>query len=206
MPGSGSDKADRRLRASPTPSLPVQGEGQDGDRVRSRGKPLQGFPPIAAADARVLILGSMPGAASLAAGQYYAHPRNAFWTILGELVGARPGLAYADRVEILRTRRIAVWDVLASCIREGSLDSRIEADSLLINDFPGFFRAHPEIGQVFFNGATAETLFRRHVWPALATAWTARLKLHRLPSTSPANASRSASHKIAEWRRVFDAI
>jgi len=79
------------------------------------------FEPIEDAVSTVLILGSMPGKASLAAGEYYAHPRNVFWTIMGELVGAHPGLPYQDRLKILRCSGIALWDVLGSCVRPGSL-------------------------------------------------------------------------------------
>lgn len=160
------------------------------------------FPPIAGADAVILILGSMPGAASLAAGQYYAHPRNAFWPIMGELVGARPALPYGERLAALKTARVAVWDVLRSCVRHGSLDARIETDTLAVNDFARFLRRHPGIAAVFFNGATAETLFRRHVLPDLPAGVAARLQCTRLPSTSPANASWSPLRKLSAWRAI----
>ena len=109
---------------------------------------IQCFPPIADAGATVLILGSMPGEESLRAGQYYAHPRNAFWPIMGDLFGAGPGLDYAARARVLKSNGIALWDVLASCARDGSLDSAIAGDSILANDFPAFFLAHPGIARV----------------------------------------------------------
>ena len=112
----------------------------------------------------------MPGAASLAAGQYYAHPRNHFWPIMGRLVGAGPELPYAKRVRRLKSCGIAVWDVLESCVRPGSLDADIEEGSIAVNDFAGFFDAHPRIGAVFFNGAKAESAYRRHVLKGLPAA------------------------------------
>ena len=118
--------------------------------------PIRSFAPIAAPGATVLILGSMPGRASLLAGQYYAHPRNAFWPIMGELFGAGPELPYARRVRVLARAGVAVWDVLASCTRGGSLDSDIDPGSIVANDFASFFRAHPRIERVYFNGAMAE--------------------------------------------------
>lgn len=163
---------------------------------------VRSFPPIALPDARVLILGSMPGAASLSAGQYYAHPRNLFWPIMGALVGAAPELPYPHRIARLAEAGIAVWDVLASCVRPGSLDSSIaEAQA---NDFAAFFARHRRIGHVFFNGSMAQTSFRRLVRPTLP----ATLSLHcaRLPSTSPAHAGLSREAKLAAWRAVLEAL
>lgn len=148
----------------------------------------------------------MPGAASLAAGQYYAHPRNAFWPIMGELFGAAPQLDYTRRVAALKAARVAVWDVLHSCVREGSLDSSIAADSLAVNDLAGFLRRHRGIRHVFFNGGTAESVFRRSALPTLSAAQAGRLSFRRLPSTSPANAGSSVAQKLAAWRAVSDAL
>jgi len=159
------------------------------------------FPPIATRDAKLLILGSMPGKASLAANQYYAHPRNLFWSLLGELAGAYPHLDYAERIRILNTRGIAVWDVLKSCRRAGSLDSDIEKASMITNDFLSFFTEHPHIKHIFFNGATAEQTFRKQVLPTLDKQ---SFELNRLPSSSPAHAAVSFQEKLHLWRIIVD--
>ncbi len=161
---------------------------------------LQGFPPIESAAARTLILGTMPGRASLEAGQYYAHPRNAFWRILGELLGFDPGDPYERRTARLVAAGIAVWDVLGACRRLGSLDHDIEAGSVVPNDFAGFFATHPRIDRVYCNGAGAELLYRKHVLRAgLARPEVVPV---RLPSTSPAHAAKSVVDKMAAWRVV----
>jgi hypoxanthine-DNA glycosylase len=160
---------------------------------------IQSFLPIAAKDARVLILGSMPGRESLAARQYYAHRQNAFWRILGALLGFEPSAPYAARVRALKAARIALWDVLHSCEREGSLDASIEAE--IANDFERFFGAHPRLRHVFFNGAKAEASYRRHVLPGLGRA----LRYRRLPSTSPAHAALPFTRKLAAWRAILKA-
>ncbi len=161
----------------------------------------QGFPPVADAAARVLILGSMPGAASLVAHQYYAHPRNAFWRIMGDLVGAGPELPYAQRLEKLKAAGIALWDVIAECHRPGSLDSAIVGESVVANDFSAFLAVHRSIRQIFFNGGAAEASFRRHVLPRLSGL---PLSYSRLPSTSPAHAARSYADKLAAWSAILD--
>lgn len=147
----------------------------------------------------LLILGSMPGQASLQADQYYAHPRNAFWRIMGDLIGAGPALPYALRLEKLKAAGIALWDVIAVCERDGSLDSDILRASVCANDFQAFLAAHSGISRVFFNGAAAEASFRRHVLPGLAGR---ELQLLRLPSTSPAHAARSYVEKLAAWQVI----
>lgn len=156
------------------------------------------FAPIEDADAIVLILGSMPGKASLAANEYYAHPRNAFWTIMGELVGAHPDLPYQDRLRILRSFGIALWDVIDTCERKSSLDSHIK--KILPNDFVSFFLHHPNITHVFFNGAKAEQCFLKYVQPSLKST---SLQYQRLPSTSPANAGIPYQHKLLAWQTVM---
>ncbi|MBW2241599.1 MAG: DNA-deoxyinosine glycosylase [Deltaproteobacteria bacterium] len=162
---------------------------------------IHGFEPIADPSSTVLVLGSMPGKASLEAGQYYAHPRNHFWRILGELLGFEAAESYAERICMLRTCRIALWDVLRSCTRETSLDSDIVESSIVPNDLPGFLLAHPAVRSVFFNGAKAEQLYRRHVTPALHPV--ANLTYVRLPSTSPANASVPYAKKLRAWASVI---
>ena len=158
------------------------------------------FPPITAPDAEILILGSMPGQASLAANEYYAHPRNAFWPIMSALLNFDLSNSYSQRVEHLKTARIAVWDVLHSCTRAGSLDSAIESDSLIANDLVGFLRQHPAIKQIFFNGAKAESCFRQQLAPSLAFSLMA---CQRLPSTSPAHAACSFEQKLNAWRVIL---
>ena len=158
---------------------------------------IRSFAPVACADATVLILGSMPGEKSLQARQYYAHPANAFWKIMGELVGAHPSLPYAERLQALQRARIALWDVLHSCQREGSLDSDIEQETA--NDFAGFFARHPHIGQVFFNGAKAEHSFRKSV---MGKQVLPPLEFYRLPSTSPAHAGMRFEEKLAAWKQI----
>lgn len=160
------------------------------------------FPPIADAAAERLILGSMPGAASLAAGRYYAHPHNAFWPILAELIGFAPEADYATRVAALLAARIALWDVLQSCTREGSLDAQIARASEVPNDFADFFATHPKVTRVYFNGSKAETAFRQRVLPQIDAR---RLQFIRLPSTSPAHAARSRDEKLAAWRVIIAA-
>ncbi len=164
--------------------------------------PVQSFAPIENAKARVLILGSMPGKASLAAGQYYAHAQNLFWRILGEVTGAAPESPYSVRARALTSRGIALWDVLASCVREGSLDAAIDDTTISANDFVSFYRAHPRIAQVFFNGAKAEACYRRHVLPVLAQGFGPQ-QYSRLPSTSPANASISRAYKHRVWQQAL---
>ena len=158
---------------------------------------IRSFAPIAGRNARVLVLGSMPGRASLEAGEYYAYRHNAFWRIATELLRIEPDAYYRKRVQALRSARIAVWDVLASCVRQGSLDTMIEEERA--NDFGAFFRTHKGISHVFFNGAKAEASFRRHVLPGLGVA----LRYTRLPSTSPANASLPLRRKLAAWRAIL---
>ena len=159
------------------------------------------FPPLANAQARVLILGSMPGQASLAATQYYAHARNAFWPIMGALVGAGPELPYPQRLQRLQAAGIALWDVLAECERPGSLDAAIVAASVRANDFAGLLPELPALRAIAFNGSAAEQAFCRHVLPALPGL---RVDLLGLPSTSPAHAARSLAQKLAEWQRLLN--
>jgi hypoxanthine-DNA glycosylase len=155
------------------------------------------FPPLADGDAEVLILGSMPGEASLKAQQYYAHPHNTFWRILGTLLGFDPTLPYGQRIARLSGARIALWDVLHSCTRDGSLDTAIIATSETANDLAGFLATHPRIKRVFFNGAKAEASFKRYI------VTLPDLTYLRLPSTSPAHATLSFSQKLEAWRVIL---
>jgi hypoxanthine-DNA glycosylase len=150
---------------------------------------------------RVLILGTMPGKVSLRERQYYAHPQNGFWRIIGGILGFDPASPYDARVAAVQSAGIAVWDVLKSCIRESSLDSAIDASSVVPNDFAAFLAEHPQIRRICFNGARAEALYMKHVRPRLAADPDARYL--RLPSTSPANASLRLSEKARAWQAIL---
>ena len=159
------------------------------------------FAPIANRNAEVLILGTMPGTASLAAGQYYAHPHNAFWRIMAALLEFDASSPYAARVKALKSARIAVWDVLHSCARPGSADGSIDPRSAVPNDFWTFLARHRSISRVVFNGATADHLFRTQVRRVMDLE---HLDFRRLPSTSPANASWSFARKLRAWRAMLE--
>lgn len=161
---------------------------------------LYSFAPIADEHARILILGSMPGQASLDAGQYYAHKRNLFWPIMAELLQFELSASYEEKTAALRASGIALWDVLQSCHREGSLDVNIQPDTLTVNDFADFLQQHPRIRHIFFNGEKAAVCFHRYVSPA---DYPAELVCQRLPSTSPANASQSLAFKLQAWRQII---
>ena len=137
----------------------------------------------------------------MAAQQYYAHPRNSFWYIIEQLFNIAAPLNYQQRKQLLLDKRIAVWDVLRACIREGSLDSSIECDSVVVNAFEEFFSQHEQITTVFFNGARAEKEFIKHVMP-LPAVQARGLEYLRLPSTSPAHAAMSREQKLEAWRLV----
>jgi hypoxanthine-DNA glycosylase len=140
----------------------------------------------------------MPGRASLQAAQYYAHPRNGFWPLLEAIWGISSSAPYRVRERAVKRSGIAIWDVLASCKRSSSLDSHIDPRSVVVNDFAGFFRAHPAIRCVAFNGATAAKLYRRHVLPHLEVP-ACDLRTVQLPSTSPANAGLTLADKRRAW-------
>ena len=162
---------------------------------------LEAFPPIVAPHAHTLILGSMPGTDSLAAGQYYAHPRTQFWPLIERILGICATAPYADRTAALADRGYALWDVLEACVRPGSLDADIDLATAEVNDFADFFATHSGIVRVFFNGKQAEKLFRRKAITILPGERT--LHLHGLPSTSPAYASIPLERKLAAWRAIL---
>jgi TDG/mug DNA glycosylase family protein len=166
--------------------------------------PLQrvcSFAPTGNGQARILILGSMPGELSLAANQYYAHPRNQFWPIMGELFGALPSLPYRERLARLEGARVSLWESLQSCVRSGSLDSNITEE--IPNDFHSFLKDHPCVTHIFFNGAKAEQSFKRHVLPGLGRP---DLILQKLPSTSPAHAGMNPAAKIKIWKEALEKV
>lgn len=162
---------------------------------------LTGLPPIIDNRARVLVLGSMPSALSLRKAQYYAHPRNLFWRITGELFGFDADAPYEVRTAALLQAGVGVWDVLHACDRSGSLDSSIARESMTPNDFGGLLTTHPDITRVFFNGAKAAEIFRRLVEPVLADP---ERPYRRLPSTSPANAAIPYGAKLQAWRAIAE--
>jgi len=139
----------------------------------------------------------MPGAESLRTGEYYANRRNLFWAIMCEVLGLPLRTAYAARVHSLQVSGIAVWDVLESCERQGSLDSGILMSSAKANDFKLFFQKQPRIERICFNGRKAESLFEQAVTPGLSFSGDRVV----LPSTSPANTRSSFEVKTSAWRR-----
>ncbi|QJE00515.1 DNA-deoxyinosine glycosylase [Massilia forsythiae] len=156
---------------------------------------LTGLAPVIGFDTRVLILGSFPGAASLAARQYYAHPRNQFWKLVGSLVGEDLyALPYAKRLPRLLAHRIGLWDVLAACEREGSLDAAIRKPAA--NDFERLRHLCPQLETVGFNGQASGKFapqFARHGYHTVV-----------LPSSSPAHMALGFEQKLARWRALVD--
>ena len=153
------------------------------------------FPPVADATVRVLLLGSMPGEESLRRREYYAHPRNAFWPIMGQLLGFDPAVPYSERLERLLQHRIALWDVLSACYREGSLDSDIKTPEP--NDIATFIREHSQLKAVYCNGQTAGR-FLKKFFPVLPEG----IPVTILPSTSPAHAGLAFPAKLAQWKAI----
>jgi len=157
---------------------------------------LTGLPPVLGAGTRLLVLGSFPGARSLAQQQYYGHPQNQFWKILSTLWQCDlVALAYPDRLQQLQQRGLGLWDVYASCERQGSLDSAIRNPQ--VNDLASLRQRCPHLSAIAHNGGES---FRhaRHTQALGLPVW-------RLPSTSPANASQTLAHKLAAWREAFEA-
>ena len=154
-----------------------------------------GFPPVARPDANILILGSLPGRRSLAAHRYYAHPQNAFWRIMADVLGVEGD--YAARCAGLVESRVALWDVLERSVRPGSLDAAIRLRTARPNDFEAFFARHPRIARVGLNGKKAAALFKKRVVPELSRP---PGEIVALPSTSPAHAAMSYAEKRRRWR------
>ena len=159
---------------------------------------LSGLPPLVSVGTRLLIVGSFPGVASLAAQQYYGHPQNQFWRILQAIYTSSPmstGIdCYQIRSEWLLGKQLGLWDVYAACEREGSLDSRIRQP--VMNDFAGLRALCPALEAVAHNGAESFKQARHLRLPGLPS--------YRLPSSSPAHASWSFERKLAAWREVFE--
>jgi hypoxanthine-DNA glycosylase len=164
-----------------------------------------GLAAVAQPDAKVLILGSMPGQLSLQQRQYYAHPRNAFWQIMAKLCGFDIQISYSEKLFALQRHKLALWDVIQSCERTGSLDSNINHASIITNDLATFFEKHPRIEYIFFNGGKAEQEYRKRVYFCLPEVWQA-LPCTRLPSTSPAMASLTLKQKLMAWEQINQVV
>lgn len=159
---------------------------------------IAGFAPVAAPDARVLILGTMPSVESLRQSFYYAHPRNAFWPMLARILSEPEPVSVEEKKALLLHHRIALWDVAQSCVRPGSLDSAIR--DALPNDVPGLLKRCPEIKVILFNGATAQNLYRKLIGDVPAG-----LRSVRMPSTSPAYTLKFEA-KRAAWQKELEEI
>ena len=158
-----------------------------------------GFPPVTKSNAKILILGSMPGVKSLQDNQYYAHPRNAFWPIMIKLLSNDEKLNYTNRKQLLINNKVALWDVLKSCYRKGSLDSNIDHATIEANDFNLFLSKHKKIKTIFFNGGEAEKLFKKYIIKDLNKK---EIQCFKLPSTSPAYAAMSFDEKRLRWEII----
>lgn len=167
--------------------------------------PIQGFPPIENENAEILILGSMPSEESLRAQQYYAHPRNAFWPMMMELLCGELDLDYDERAKLLIANRIALWDTLRTCVRNGSLDSAIVDTSIETNDFNTFFRKHKKLRHIFFNGQKSRQVYNKYVMPVLSQPFQG-IEFSVLPSSSPAMARLDRKQKTDAWRVILDAL
>ncbi len=169
---------------------------------------ISSFNAICNEQTHTLLLGTMPGVASLTAHQYYAHKRNAFWPIvIAMLLHRTPDYSmhtefgYEDKIDVLQAAGFGLWDVLAECERSGSLDASIKPQSIKINDFPGLLASHKNIQRIAFNGKAAQQLFHRHALPNLETSGVnvSAIRWISLPSSSPAMASLTLQQKYAKW-------
>lgn len=155
---------------------------------------IYSFPSLANPKAKVLLLGTMPGVQSLAMNQYYGHPQNNFWKLISAVFNEVLPTDYDQKKEMLLRNNIAVWDVLQACERLGSLDSAIVKE--VPNDFTAFFKEHPNIELIAFNGQKAASFFKKHVHTE------GNYKFITLPSTSPANAGKTFDQKLEEWKVI----
>ena len=165
---------------------------------------VHSFPPVCAPDATRLILGTMPGVASLAAGRYYAHPRNGFWPLIESVFALPYGLDYDARCAALVMRRIALWDVLQQCQRRGRLDSAIARETMVANDFAGFLREHPRLRCIYFNGQSAAGFWQKLVLPVLPPLLVPATVV--LPSSSPAHAGMTLAEKRLRWHKLLEDV
>lgn len=160
-----------------------------------------GFPPIIGHNPKILILGTFPGKESLRKNQYYAHSQNGFWHILCKLLKISPESSYEQKKEALIKNKIALWDVLKACERDGSSDQAIKHHTIQVNDFNNLFTRYPSIKFIFFNGARAEMEYRKRVIPTLNNHQ--NHKYCKLPSTSPAMASLTREQKYRRWAEII---
>lgn len=159
------------------------------------GSRLTGLPPVITKNANVLILGSFPSRMSLESGEYYANPKNRFWAVMERLFGIPRGLPYRSRTRLLEKNRIALWDAVGSCRREGSADRSITDP--VANDIAGLLASHPGIRLVACNGSASAGFVSRCTLPGTVTVL-------RLPSTSPAHAAMTLEEKIARWSVILE--
>ena len=164
---------------------------------------ISGLPPVALANAQVLILGTLPSQKSLSMREYYAQSRNRFWWLMGQIVGASRDLPYLQRLDTLKMAGAGLWDVCASAQRAGSSDSNIIMDSVVPNDFIGFFQQHPHIKRICFNGNLAEKIYKRRVLNSLPPPFR-EIQRVVLPSTSAVHAKLSPEEKLLEWRAAIE--
>ncbi|WP_233080729.1 DNA-deoxyinosine glycosylase [Rheinheimera soli] len=162
---------------------------------------LTGLAPVLGARPRILLLGSMPGAASLLEQRYYAHPRNLFWPFMQQLFAIPVELGYQQRCQLLTAQGIALWDVIAHCERQGSLDSAIKKNSVICNAIPQLLETEPEILKICFNGAKAAEEFKRHLLPLVKHR--TDIDYFQLPSSSPAHASQGKEQKLVVWAKAL---
>lgn len=160
---------------------------------------IKSFAPVIANDARILVLGSMPGVESLRQQQYYAHPRNLFWRFMAEALNKELPEEYNLRLQIMTDVKVALWDVLQQCRRSGSLDSAIEKQSETGNDILQLLRMHSDLRKICFNGQKAFSAFKKHILNANGEIESG-YNLQVLPSTSPANAGIAYERKLEIWR------
>jgi TDG/mug DNA glycosylase family protein len=159
---------------------------------------IRSFDPIVDENSWVIILGTIPGPESLRRGEYYANKRNQFWKIIYGVFGKKPHSTYQQKIEFLKRKGVALWDVLQSCERVGASDSKITNEKP--NDIEGLLRKNPGIRAIFFNGKKSEELFQK-----LTASNTLTIKHKTLPSSSPAN-TKSLDGKIIEWERVKELL
>jgi hypoxanthine-DNA glycosylase len=155
----------------------------------------QSFNPIATKQATILILGSLPGDASLTKQEYYAHPQNKFWRLMAAVLQTNIPQTYNEKIALLTTHNIALWDVAATAVRKGSLDSAMQ--EVVPNNIDAFLQEHTTITTIAFNGLKAAALYKKHV------TFVEHIRYITLPSSSPANAGKSFELLVKEWQKIL---